>query len=642
MRIFFLIFFFLSAGVSAQININNYLFRSKQAIVEARYTEAIELLNPVISVRPEMHEPFFLRAISKYNLGDFKGAERDFTAAINIKPNFPDALMYRGICRERMLNFSDALHDFERALKIDPFNDDVLVAKAFTKTIQEDYTTAIELCNEAISINHKNERALLCRAWCRYKTYDLQGAVDDYSRAIKINPFNADSFTKRGMVHAFQLKYNESLEDLNRALEMDSLNLHTLYQLAFVHNELKEHDKALELFSKMIRIDPETAVAYYERGQLLADMDETNAAIDDYTMVIVLTGGHLLTYFNRGSLYYKTGKYSAAVEDLTKAIELYPGLAEAYYNRALAYSRLGMQSQAAADVDRAKVIKSELYTMDASEQQREMKKIQDIAQLKEDFQGTDVSLGRIQNQRINIRPAPDFFIIAENWIPDSLKNESVFIKSIVNLTHSDQGWQLLSHHGWRPDNANEKREQLNQQLAENPDDLSLLLRQGILFQLMENYDLSLEVYEAVLQQEPQNPVALLNRAYVLNKMLVLYETFDQPAGGGSHPPLTNQAIQSNFDKIAADLKSLLSAHPQFVPARFNLANLNTAIGKHSEAVQQFDAIIAAEPELSPAHFNMGLSLLYLNNKEEACEHLSTSGELGYLQAYPVIKRFCQP
>ncbi len=642
MRIFFLTFIFISAGVSAQININNYLFRSKQAIVEARYTEAIELLNPVISVRPEMHEPYFLRAISKYNLGDFKGAERDLTASIDIKPNFPDALMYRGVCRERMLNFSDALRDFDRALKLDPFHDGVLVAKAFTKTIQEDYNSAIELSNEAIKINRNSERALLCRAWCKYKTYDLQGAAEDYSRAIKINKFNADTYTKRGMVYAFQLKYKESLDDLNRALEMDSLNLHTLYQLAYVHNELKEPDKALDLYSKMIRIDPETAVAYYERGQLLAEMDDTDAAIDDFTMVIVLTGGHLLTYFNRGSLYYQTGRYSAAVEDLTKAIELYPGLAEAYYNRALAFSRLGMQSHSMSDVERAKAIKSELYSMDASEQQREMKKIQDIAQLKEDFQGSDVSLGRIQNKRINIRPAPNFFVMPENWVPDTLKNDAVYLKSVINVTKSDRVWLLLSHQGWRPENATQKRDEINMQLAENPDDISLLIRQGILFQLMENYDLSLEVYDAVLQQEPRNPIALLNRSYVMNKMLVLYETFDQSAGGMPSGSTTNDAGKSNYNKIATDLTSLLQMHPQFVPARFNLANLNAAIGKHTEAIQQYSAIIDNEPELSPAHFNMGLTLLYLKNKEEACEHLSTSGELGYLQAYPVIKRFCQP
>lgn len=642
MRIIFLAFFLISFAATAQININNHVFRSKEAIVNDRYTEAIDLLNAVIRVRPDMHEPFFLRAIAKYNLGDYKGSERDLTKAIDIKPNFPDALMYRGVSRERMLNFSDANRDFDRALELDPFHDGVLVAKAFTKTIQEEYYTAIELCDEAIKINKKNERALLCRAWCKYQVYDLEGAIDDYSRAIKLNKFNADSFTKRGMVRAFQLKYNEALEDLNHALGMDSVNLHTLYQLAYVHSELENYDKALNFYSQMIQIDPEMAVAYYERGQLLADQGETDHALEDYTMVIVLTGGHMLTYFNRGSIYYQTGKYSAAVEDLTKAIELYPGLAEAYYNRAMAYSRLGMHAQSSADVERAKAIKSEMYALDESQQQDELKKIQNISQIKEDFQGSDISFGRIQNKRINIKPAPDFFVLPENWVPDSLKSEAVYLKSLVTMNTGDERWVVVSHQGWKLANADERRERINDQLSTTPEDVNLLIRQGVLFQLMENFDLAMEVYDVVLQQDPENAIALLNRSYVLNKMLFLYNAYDQSASGVSDAAPESDAVSQNYEKIASDLQSTIRLHPEFVPALFNLANLNAAIGEHTKAVAQYEDIIQKEYNLQPAHFNLGLTLLYLNNKEEACEHLSTSGELGYLQAYPVIKRFCQP
>lgn len=642
MRAFIFVLTLVPLNVVAQINVNNYIFRSKQAIVDARYTEAIDLLNSVISVRPEMHDPYFFRAISKYNLGDFKGAERDLNRAIEIKPNFPDALMYRGVSRERMLNFSDAIRDFDRALELDPFNDDVLVSKAFTKTIQEEYTEAVELCDEALKINKRNERALLCRAWCKYKLYDLEGAVDDYSRAIKINQFNADTYTKRGMVKAFQLKYNEALEDLNLSLEMDSLSLHTLYQLAYVHNELENTDQALLYFSEMIRIDPETAVAYFERAQILADLGEVDAAIEDFTMVIVLTSGHLLTYFNRGTLYFQQNRYSAAVEDLSKAIEIYPDFAEAYYNRALAYSRMGMHGQATTDVEKAKSIKAELYALDESGQQQELKKMKELARIDEDFEGSDGRFGRIQNKRIPIKPAPDFFVLPEIWVPDSLKNNAVYLKSLARLSSEGQRWVAMSHSGWTPKRPDEKRTEINDALSRNPENLDLLIQQGVLFQLMENYDLALEVYDAVLQQKPENALALLNRSYVLHKMLFLYDAYQQSVDNRPVSQVAGEEVKENYEKIARDLETVTVLHPEFVPAHFNLANLNAAIGNHSKAVDQYRSIIGTESNLQTAHFNLGLTLLYLNDSSVACEHLSISGELGYTQAYAVIKKFCQP
>lgn len=637
-----LFFLLLSGPLAAQINVNNYLFRSKQAIVDNRYPEAIDLLNAVIRVRPEMHDPFFLRAVAKYNLGDFKGAETDLTAALEIKPNFTDALMYRGICRERLLNFNDAIRDFDRALKLDPFHTDVLVSKAFTRTLQEKYNRAIALCDEALSIDKRSERAYLCRAWCRYKIYDLDGAVRDYTKAIGINKFNAETYTKRGMVRAFQLKYNEALEDLNYALSLDSLNLHTLYQLAYVHNEREATDLALGYYSRMIRIDPEIAVAYFERADIYANQGQTDAAIEDYTMVIVLTGSHLLSYFNRGTLYFEKGRYSAAVEDLTKAIDIYPELAEAYYNRAMAYSRMGMHAQASLDVDKAKGIKAELYALDESGQQKALEKMKELARIDEDFAGSEARFGRVQDKRIAIEPAPDFFVLPAAWVPDSLQQSAVYLKALVKLAPAGAQWVAMSHRGWRPSDADDTRSALNEELAKDPENLDVLLRQGVVFQLLENYELALEVYNTILNIDPDQALAMLNRSYVLHKMLFLFDAFEQARVSGQVSGNMSAAVQENYTQIATDLEALTRAHPDFVPARFNLANLNAAIGRHRAAVEQYEAMLTSAPELFPAHFNLGLTLLYLNSPDNACMHLSRAGQGGYIAAYPVIKKYCQP
>lgn len=601
------------------------------------FTEAVQLFNVAITSRSDLHEPFFFRAIAKYNLGDLKGAERDLTEAISIKPNYPEALMYRGVCRERLMNLNEALSDFDRALKLDAFNDEIIVSKAFTLTLQGNYREAIELCNNAININRKNERAFLCRAWSRYQLYDFEGSADDYTTALTINRFNAETYVKRAMVKSFQLKYDEATTDLHRALELDSLNLSAMYQLAAVHRELEEPDKALALYSRMIQTDPSNAIAYYERGLMLSEDGLTDEAIEDFTMVNVLTGGHLLAYFNRGGLYFEKGKYSAAVEDLSKAIDIYPGLAEAYHNRAMAYAKMGLIRKAESDYEKARSIKSELYSLNPAEQQQELKKIQDISRIGDGFSQS----GRNQSAAKLIRTAPDYFVVPQAWVPDSLRNSVMPLAPLEKYTMQAGKLVAIAHPGWTPDQSEDLRTTLNKQLSENPDDAGALLYQGMLFQLLENYDLALEIYNLLIEQNREHHVAVLNRSYVLHRMQLLSGAFESSLAGLPTSAESATQIDTHYRSITEELEKITFINPEFVPAAYNLGNLYASMGNYHEAAEAYRLVLERTPQLTEAHFNLGLTLLYLNDAEEACKHLSTAGENGYNTAWAVIKRYCK-
>jgi hypothetical protein len=47
-----------------------------------------------------------------------------------------------------------------------------------------------------------------------------------------------------------------------------------------------------------------------------------------------------------------------------------------------------------------------------------------------------------------------------------------------------------------------------------------------------------------------------------------------------------------------------------------------------------------DPNLADAYYNKGLLLILIHQNETACISLSKAGELGILEAYPVIKKYC--
>lgn len=639
MRFLLILFLVVPLSIAAQINADHFIFNGKQAIMNNEYPQAIELFNQVISVRPDLFEPYFLRAIAKYNLGDYKGAEHDLSSAINIKPNYPEALLYRGICRERMMNFNDAISDFDRALKLEPYNAEIYVSKAFTKSMMQEHNAAIEVCNQAIKIDKRSERAYLCRAWNRFRVFDVEGALQDYDKALQLNKFSDDTYTKRGLVKAFKLNYSGAIEDFTEALKIDSVNTHTWYQLGRVYSELEQPQQALRCYEKMVALDPQSALGYAERAELRHELGDTDGAIEDYTMVIVLTKGHLLTYFSRGSIYYELGKYSAAIEDFNQSIAIYPEFAEAYFNRALAYSRLGMHGKATIDREKATAIKAELYQLDESGQQKELKKIQELATLKDDFEGGDTRFGRIQNKAITIKPMPDYIAVPELWVPDSLRQNTLLFTNL----HSWPNVKLttLAHSGWSPENAQDQLDALNQQLAQNPENPEILFKQGLIFQLLGNYELAQEAYSAALQYNPEHNAVLLNLAVVRGKMLLLTEAFEHPLGGNPESALGSSFHSENQQTVHAILEKIIQQNAAFVPAMYNLANLLATVSRYAESLQMMDEVIALRPELIAPHYNKALTLLYLNKNEDACRHLSTSGELGYQPAYATIKKYCQ-
>ena len=103
------------------------------------------------------------------------------------------------------------------------------------------------------------------------------------------------------------------------------------------------------------------------------------------------------------------------------------------------------------------------------------------------------------------------------------------------------------------------------------------------------------------------------------------------------------------------LKNILLDHKSAI-SDFNLAikfkpglqlysfrgNSKFNIGDYIGAISDYSKIIQKNPNDSPNEFyNRGMARIYLNQIELGCKDLSKSGEQGNLDAYEVIKKYCQ-
>ena len=86
--------------VYSQVNTDQVLRIGQNALYFEDYMLSIQYFNLVIQAKPEQAKPYFYRAIAKFNLEDYRGAEEDATFALDRNPFLNDLWEIRGVARQ--------------------------------------------------------------------------------------------------------------------------------------------------------------------------------------------------------------------------------------------------------------------------------------------------------------------------------------------------------------------------------------------------------------------------------------------------------------------------------------------------------------------------------------------------------------
>ena len=105
-----------SPEAAAQYDKDVFSFRGRNALADGKLSEAIANFNILAQLDSTDYWTFFYRGIAKYNLGDVRGAQRDFDTAVRLNPVFTSGYHYRAISENRSGRYDAALQDLEKAI----------------------------------------------------------------------------------------------------------------------------------------------------------------------------------------------------------------------------------------------------------------------------------------------------------------------------------------------------------------------------------------------------------------------------------------------------------------------------------------------------------------------------------------------
>lgn len=640
----------------AQVNTDFFMNSGRQELSQGNHTAAIDKFNVVLGVEPGNHEAYLLRAIAKYNLGDYLGAERDLSSAITLHPLLSYAYHYRAIIRDQLQDYYNALRDLDKALELDPYNDEIYVSRGAVKLHMQSYLWSMNDFDSAIRINPKNVMAYSNRAVARATLRDYPGALADCSKAVQLDPYNAEVYLRRGVIRADMEDYSGAREDLDYSIRLRDDLPYAWFNRALAGMHLGDTAAAIADFTEVLRLDPYNALTFYNRGLLLSQTNDLYGALEDYNKVLMLNPENIYTYYNRAIIKHIQEDYRGAIADYTRAIELFPDFAGAYLNRSDARERSGDDKGAYLDYQKGAAIIHRIGS--AGPDSMLIRQYADSAYFSKliEFDADFVAL-RLKEEVLPDRSVDlaDGFIVVFalddyqfveksrlGYISPLLENLNDAVPLGKRLIFSRETPQV------RTDLAELLLKRADSVVTANPYSAPSHFLRGIVNNMLHNYQTALADYDRAISLDPSLGLAYLNRGWILFEMTEHSKfdsrystpvtiTWGEPPGPASAAP----PDVPDYSKALADMDQAVRLLPD-VPFPFiNRGNLRVRLKDYSGAVADYAEAIRTTPRLPEAWFNRALTLLYLNNESLACEDLSKAGELGMTEAYKVIGRYCK-
>ena len=651
--------------LQAQYDKDVFSFRGRQALADGKYAQAIEHFNILLGLDSSDYWTYFYRGIAKYNLGDLRGARRDFDKAVEINPVFTSGYHYRGITESRFGNYDNALEDLQRAIELRPGAEGLYFSRGVTYFLSQQFENAVDDFDYYIRKQPKDPSAYLNRGASHLFLGDTLKAFSDYNKAIRLDRFDPEGYIRRGRLHAEKKEYDKAIADMDKAIELDTANTFAYFNRALMRYEKQNYRGAMADLNKVLEEEPGNALTLYNRALIYVQLEAYEKALDDLYRVLNINPENVLAYFNRASIFVEMGQYANALDDYDKAIELYPDFVQAYMNRSYVNLMLGRKASSKNDYDTARK-KMQEYREGASSGALSLadttRKYNSLLSLDADFAKKDFNDELLQNRDIDVRLRPLYRFVLVDGRDDT---KYALARGYENplLTRFLSGLPVPVAVAQRQDEVSARTLSRTEAAIASGDSPSASFVRALYELYLKRFNASLNNYNDAIEKteglasgrtlmqfdDYYKAYYLMNRGVLRADMIEFLASIESNVQvlslddtGNTRARVKDQVSTSyDYGDAVRDMEAAAAILTDSPYIYFNLGNLYCLSKEHIKSIENYTKAIEIYPYMGDAYFNRGLLLIYLKDKDKGCVDLSRAGELGVQDAYGVIKKYCE-
>ncbi len=260
---------------------------SSRGLDNSAWTNQIKKQSREIEKHPNWAEPYQLRGFAFYNLGKFRKAYQDFSAALKQDPNYLLAQFNRGMSLIRLKRLDSAKADFQHILTLDSTHARSHFQLGYINYHRENYDTALLCLNKAIDLDPDYKTARHFRAATFYRLGMEDGAVQDLTLILYDSPHDPVALTNRGLSQLAMKEWEYALVDIKKALDVDSTFSQAWYYRGLAEIQGGKFHEAIQSFTQAIRLDPNNAYYYFQRGMAKQNIGRHAEARADFDQAML-------------------------------------------------------------------------------------------------------------------------------------------------------------------------------------------------------------------------------------------------------------------------------------------------------------------------------------------------------------------
>ncbi len=331
------------------------LYDSGKALVsDGNPNEGIKKFNEALKLNSKDVVVLNARGLAFLDIQDYYSAIADFKRAIELS-NQPKAEYFNnlGLTKYYLGDNKGALKDYDQALKIDSTNSTIYANLGLLQIRNEKYEDAELNYNKALELDSTSAMSVYYRAFVRSQQGKYNGADADYKIAHDMGVEGA-AFDNYWGVAKYQLEdYDSALILFEKAYQQDSSDVQYLINQADTHKQFENgYTKVVDIYSSLIEKDTISSKYYAERALAHYELALYKAARRDIDKAIALYNENALYYDYRAYIKEYSGDYTGAIEDFTLSLNLEqdPNI---YYRRGLAKMNISNKFDACKDFKKA-------------------------------------------------------------------------------------------------------------------------------------------------------------------------------------------------------------------------------------------------------------------------------------------------
>lgn len=640
----------LSLVARAQYNVDKLIRNGQVALHYEDYVLSIQYFNQIIALKPYLYEPWQYRAVAKFYLDDFTGAESDISKAIELNPYIHQFFDLRAITKIRQERYGEAVADYNRAIKLQPQQQNYWFNRAICLMNEKKYDEALLQTDTIIRKWSTAANAYSLKAEIFLHRKDTLEAAKWLDKSLKIDPYDGNTWTTKAYISLARKKWKDADEELSQAIHLKPNVSNNYVNRALARLNYNNLRGAMADYDMALDLSPNDFLAHYNRGLLRMQLGDDNRAIEDFDFVIRMEPQNVMAIFNRALLHDRTGNLRAAIRDYTTVIEQFPNFWTGLSYRANCYRRLGMTAK--AEMDEFRIFKARMDKRIGGQQRwsrnklKEMRKrseidpekyhqivVADENTVEHDYDSE--YRGRIQHRKVDVAYMPMYEMSYLSY-QNGMNAYQAFNKDIEEFNRKN-GLQKPIYITCKPAQLTEEQsklffamiDKLSASIQDAKDMNKVhpwLLQRAVAYSVTQNYDAAINDLNAYLEEDSTSVIAYWQRAVCQFMM----NNFNAAQGVD---------VQLKAAKTLDDFNQAIRLDGQNAYLYYNRGNFHAARKDYRQAVDDYTQAIKLDARLAEAYYNRGLIRIENTNSRSAgIADLSKAGELGIYDAYSVIKR----